>query len=61
MSLKMMQTQLKQKFFTFKNWVAYWDGRYGCSLPSTKVLRAEAVRCVVVEMEPQFEAAAHAA
>ena len=28
--------------FTFMDWVAYWQGRYGSSSPSTEVLHATA-------------------
>ena len=30
----MMHLQLKQTFFNFMDWVAYWWGRYGCSSPA---------------------------
>ena len=35
---EIVHSQLKQKKFTFIDWVAYWRGQYGCSSPSTKVL-----------------------
>ena len=37
--LKKVHSQLKQKIITFMDWVAYHRGLYGCSSPSTKVLR----------------------
>ena len=35
---EIVHSQLKQKMFTFIDWLAYWRGRYGCSSHSTKVL-----------------------
>ena len=37
----MMHLQLKQTFFNFMDWEAYWWGWHGCSSPGTKVLHAQ--------------------
>ena len=36
-----MHTELKQKTFYFMDWVAYWQGWYCCSSPSTNVLHGQ--------------------
>ena len=35
---EIVHSHMKQMMFTFMDWVAYWQGRYGGWSPSTKVL-----------------------
>ena len=57
---EIVHSQLKHKLFTYMDWVAYWQGLYGFSSPSTKVLHdtgsGSVGRAVIFDTQgPRFE------